>query len=83
MAVVTLKTNRLDLFCLEHLGTNDDQTRRNVIRWNTEYFAANPTFWLDVGRDLWTVPPPLPTYGKLLVGPGTYLKVNADGELIV
>ena len=54
---VTVPTNRIDLFCLKHLGSDDDATRRQFIRWNLAWFRESPTFWLPVGRRFWISPP--------------------------
>ena len=55
--VVTQLTNRLDLVALRELGFNDDETRRNLIRWNSERFAERPTFWLFEGESILTEAP--------------------------
>ena len=83
MALVEVETDRIDLFCLRHFGSNSDETRRLFIKWNSQYFEENPTYWLEVGRDLWTHEPPLQSYGTLLVEPNRHLKVTPDGRLIV
>ena len=57
MAVITHKTNRLDLLAREALGSDSDPTRRQIIRWNAERFAERPTFWLEVGETILTAPP--------------------------
>ena len=56
-AVVTHKTNRVDLFAREHLGSDSDANRRTVIRRNAARFAERPTFWLEVGETILTAPP--------------------------
>lgn len=58
MAVVTHKTNRVDLLAREELGSASDANRRNIIRWNAARFASKPSFWLDEGEDILTAPPP-------------------------
>lgn len=80
-AVVTYATNRIDLFCREHLGGDSDETRRRFIHWNYDFFLASPTFWLPVGRRFWLTSPisddkqllTLGSLGRLVIPPGEYL----------
>ena len=58
-ATVTARTNRVDLFAREHLGSDSDSDIRDIIRWNVDYFRGRRTFWLGIGDELYTsVPPP-------------------------
>lgn len=52
MAIVTVLTDRLDLFTRAHLGSFKEDYRKRLIAWNLSYFIANPTIWLKVGADL-------------------------------
>ena len=83
MAEVTQATNRIDLFCLAHLGANDDSTRRRFIRWNMHYFSRFPTFWLREGEDLNIAPPPIPTHSRLQVTGEGELLIDSNSRLIV
>ena len=56
---VLYETNRIDLFCLEHLGSADDATRRRFIRWNYDHFVESPTFWLPLGETFYISSPPM------------------------
>ena len=53
----TYQTNRIDLFCKTWLNGDNDEARRNFIRWNFQWFRASPTFWLPVGRLFWVSQP--------------------------
>ena len=57
MAIITHKTNRVDLLAREELGSDSDANRRSIIRWNAARFAQRPTFWLEVGETILTAPP--------------------------
>ena len=56
-AVITHKTNRLDLLARAELGSDSDANRRNLIRRNAARFAERPTFWLEPGETILTAPP--------------------------
>ena len=84
--LVTYATNRIDLFCREHLGSDSDETRRRFIRWNYPWFQLHPTFWLPVGRAFWTANPLIDSHvilsldGDLLVlPPGDHLLLPSPG----
>lgn len=49
MEIATPQTNRIDSFCLEHLGDDRDSYRRAFIRTNFDWFRQSPTFWLKIG----------------------------------
>ena len=83
MAIVTEATNRIDLFCLEHFGVNDDATRRQFIRWNMEYFSDNPTFWLRTGDDLYTQEPLVPSESRLRIDGEGELLLDSNSRLVV
>ena len=51
-ATVTARTNRVDLFAREHLGSDSDANCRDIIRWNVDYFRARRSFWLSDGDAL-------------------------------
>ena len=57
MATVTARTNRVDLFAREHLGSDSDANIRDIIRWNVEYFRTRRSFWLSDGDVLYTSAP--------------------------
>ena len=57
-ATVNTRTNRVDLFAREHLGSDSDATCRDIIRWNVDYFRARRSIWLDDGDVLHTSAPP-------------------------
>ena len=60
-AIVTHKTNRVDLLARQELGSDSDVNRRSIIRWNAARFAGRPTFWLEIGEVIFTAPPePMP-----------------------
>lgn len=81
MAVVTLDTNRIDLFCIAHFGSASDAVRRRFMQWNSVFFAdRNRTFWLPIGVDLYTVQPPVTAHNRLLVEPRTALNIG-NGHL--
>lgn len=82
MVEVTVTTNRLDVFCLVHYGSNSDADRRRLIAANPQHFASIPTSWLPVGADLLLAPSdvqvvPLLVQGEpLLVDRDHYLEVT-------
>ena len=59
-AIVTSRTNRVDLFAREHLGSDSDANCRDIIRWNVEYFRRRRSFWLEDGDEL-NISAPEPT----------------------
>lgn len=59
-AMVTARTNRVDLFAREHLGSDGDASIRDLIRWNVEYFRSRRSFWLSDGDEL-NISAPVPT----------------------
>ena len=56
-ATATARTNRVDLFAREHLGSDSDANCRDIIRWNVEYFRRRRSFWLGDGDVLFTAAP--------------------------
>ena len=56
-ATVTARTNRVDLFARENLGSDSDANIRDIIRWNVDYFRRRRTFWLGDGDVLFTAAP--------------------------
>ena len=60
-ATATARTNRVDLFAREHLGSDSDANCRDIIRWNVDYFRARRSFWLSDGDVLYiSAPEPTP-----------------------
>ena len=59
----TVRTNRVDLFAREWLGSDSDANRRNIIEWNWRSWfrhRENGTFWLRPGRLYYVEPPAFP-----------------------
>ena len=59
----TVRTNRVDLFAREHLGSDSDANRRAIIEWNWRSWfrdRANATFWLTPGTLYYVEPPAFP-----------------------
>ena len=64
---VTLDTNRIDLFTLKWLGSADDATQREFIKWNYDWFHYNQTYWLPLDRFFWLSTPVQDTGAALLL----------------
>ena len=56
-ATATARTNRVDLFAREHLGSDSDANCRDIIRWNVGYFRRRRSFSLGDGDVLFTAAP--------------------------
>ena len=83
MAIITHKTNRLDLLARAALGSDAAATRRQIIRWNAARFAQQPTFWLDEGEFIWTEAPVAPPFfSYYLEVDGRWLAANGKRLLI-
>lgn len=83
MSVVTHHTNRLDLLARAVLGSDDDEARRRIIRYNAGRFAARPTFWLDEHEFIWTIPPEPPHPRTLVVDKDVGLQVRPGQVLVI
>lgn len=83
MAVVTHKTNRVDLLARAVLGDDSDAARRRIIRFNAARFAAKPTFWLDEHEFIWTKEPDPPHGRTLFVGPNLALRPRPGQALVI
>ena len=83
MAVVEHRTNRVDLLARAVLGSDDDATRRRIVRLNAGRFAAKPTFWLDEHEFIWTREPDPQHPRTLLVGPGLALRPRPGQALVI
>lgn len=81
----TYSTNRIDLFCRKWLGSVSDETRRQFIGYNYDWFLHSPTFWLPVGQLFWIVTPVsdqlvLSLQGRrLVIPPGEFLEIPSPG----
>ena len=80
---VTRDTDRIGLFVAKFIGEPTDENRTNLIRWNIQHFADNPTYWLDVDLDLNTNPPGPPTNARLLLRDDAYLDAGGDRYIVV